>query len=125
MKNATPTNRQNVGNQRQNVTPREIERRLSDAALEEGRRRYPFYSDKLMARDAGCTVDAMQKARERGKLSLRHVIMLALTWGPDAWRAISETADERLAECLRIEARAQKQLSQEQHQNRGDDTTNT
>lgn len=112
MRDATETARQNVGKPRRNVEPREVERRMSDAALDEGMRRYPFHTDKLMARDAGCSPEAMQKARERGKLSLRHVIMLAITWGPDFWRAITETADERLAECLRLQAEAQEHLAQ-------------
>ncbi len=106
---ATPTKGQNVTSEGHSAAL--LEQRMSDAALTEGERRYPSHTDKQMARDADCSLDAMKKARARGKLRLRYVMMLARTWGPDAWAAISEPVDQRLATCLRIEAWAEEQIS--------------
>ncbi len=100
--NATPTRGRNVTYEGHSAAV--LEQRMSDAALREGKIRYPFHTSKFMARDADCSVDAMKTARKRGKLRLRYVLMLAKTWGPDAWAAISEPVDKRLATCLRIEA---------------------
>ncbi len=120
---ATPLKGQTDTSRGQHAT--ELERRLSDAALNELKRRYPTHTDKLGARDADCTVDIIKSARKRGRLPLRHVVMLAATWGPDVWRTIFEPIEETLAEAARIEARARKHLSQEQHQQLKDNVTNS
>lgn len=100
----------------------EIEQGMSDAALIEGKRRYPFHTDKQMARDADCSLDAMKTARKRGKLRLRYVLRLAWTWGPDAAQTILEPLGETLAEAARIEARSKNELSQELHHKEGSKT---
>ena len=76
----------------------EVSRRL----LAVGARRYPNHTNKMMARDADVTVDAMKKARQRGKLALRHCLVLLRTWGPDVWEIALRPIDEDLAEAARI-----------------------
>lgn len=76
----------------------EVSRRL----LAAGARRYPSHTDKRMAVDANMTVDAMKKARQRGKLALRHCLVLLRTWGPGVWEIALRPIDEDLAEAARI-----------------------
>lgn len=76
----------------------EIQRRT----FRELEKRYPKNTDKGLARDADMSVAAAQKARERGRLSLKHCLALAKVWGPDFLVTLLEPIDETLAEARRI-----------------------